>query len=217
MCCRRVSRLTAMSSFPGGRFLWWWVSSSLQKHGLVIIPDGTPNGDVHQEPVVGAITVVSQEAAQVLESAGEGPLGKTPPLYWLGSMLSSWTSSLFTSSLEKQKHTRSVWALSRSLTGRNLGTLSSDILDLGKPALGSLTGSKCNCKAPGWKHCECIHVAFSLKYNLLQRDNPAHPSGGTSGLVGSFQSTCKFLLPGASGFLSCYSCQDSVALCHCIS
>ncbi|XP_076985955.1 leucine-rich repeat flightless-interacting protein 2 isoform X11 [Tamandua tetradactyla] len=45
-----------------------------QKHGLVIIPDGTPNGDVSQEPVVGAITVVSQEAAQVLESAGEGPL-----------------------------------------------------------------------------------------------------------------------------------------------
>ncbi|XP_012499517.1 PREDICTED: leucine-rich repeat flightless-interacting protein 2 [Propithecus coquereli] len=45
-----------------------------EKHGLVIIPDGTPNGDVRQEPVVGAITVVSQEAAQVLESAGEGPL-----------------------------------------------------------------------------------------------------------------------------------------------
>ncbi|XP_068940417.1 leucine-rich repeat flightless-interacting protein 2 [Petaurus breviceps papuanus] len=44
-----------------------------EKHGLVIIPDGTPNGDVSQ-PVVGAITVVSQEAAQVLESAGEGPL-----------------------------------------------------------------------------------------------------------------------------------------------
>ncbi|XP_057561756.1 leucine-rich repeat flightless-interacting protein 2 isoform X19 [Hippopotamus amphibius kiboko] len=46
----------------------------IEKHGLVIIPDGTPNGDIHQEPVVGAITVVSQEAAQVLESAGEGPL-----------------------------------------------------------------------------------------------------------------------------------------------
>ncbi|KAM9187481.1 leucine-rich repeat flightless-interacting protein 2 isoform 1-T1 [Dugong dugon] len=45
-----------------------------EKHGLVIIPNGTPNGDVSQEPVVGAITVVSQEAAQVLESAGEGPL-----------------------------------------------------------------------------------------------------------------------------------------------
>ncbi|KAM6281064.1 leucine-rich repeat flightless-interacting protein 2 isoform 8-T11 [Porphyrio hochstetteri] len=45
-----------------------------EKHGLVIIPDGTPNGDVHHESVVGAITVVSQEAAQVLESAGEGPL-----------------------------------------------------------------------------------------------------------------------------------------------
>ncbi|XP_034518142.1 leucine-rich repeat flightless-interacting protein 2 isoform X5 [Ailuropoda melanoleuca] len=46
----------------------------IEKHGLVIIPDGTPNGDVSHEPVVGAITVVSQEAAQVLESAGEGPL-----------------------------------------------------------------------------------------------------------------------------------------------
>ncbi|XP_036777485.2 leucine-rich repeat flightless-interacting protein 2 isoform X15 [Manis pentadactyla] len=46
----------------------------IEKHGLVIIPDGTPNGDVSLEPVAGAITVVSQEAAQVLESAGEGPL-----------------------------------------------------------------------------------------------------------------------------------------------
>ncbi|XP_077160046.1 leucine-rich repeat flightless-interacting protein 2 isoform X18 [Paroedura picta] len=46
----------------------------IEKHGLVIIPDGTPNGDVSHEPVVGAIAVVSQEAAQVLESAGEGPL-----------------------------------------------------------------------------------------------------------------------------------------------
>ncbi|KAM6086999.1 leucine-rich repeat flightless-interacting protein 2 isoform 2-T3 [Chlamydotis macqueenii] len=45
-----------------------------EKHGLVIIPDGTPNGDVNHESVVGTITVVSQEAAQVLESAGEGPL-----------------------------------------------------------------------------------------------------------------------------------------------
>ncbi|XP_021510340.1 leucine-rich repeat flightless-interacting protein 2 isoform X6 [Meriones unguiculatus] len=45
-----------------------------EKHGLVIIPDSTPNGDVNHEPVVGAITAVSQEAAQVLESAGEGPL-----------------------------------------------------------------------------------------------------------------------------------------------
>ncbi|XP_049726665.1 leucine-rich repeat flightless-interacting protein 2 [Elephas maximus indicus] len=45
-----------------------------EKHGLVIIPNGTPNGDVSHEPVAGAITVVSQEAAQVLESAGEGPL-----------------------------------------------------------------------------------------------------------------------------------------------
>ncbi|KAM6169523.1 leucine-rich repeat flightless-interacting protein 2 isoform 12-T12 [Rhynchocyon petersi] len=46
----------------------------IEKHGLVIIPNGTPNGDVNHEPVVGTITVVSQEAAQVLESAGEGPL-----------------------------------------------------------------------------------------------------------------------------------------------
>ncbi|XP_063160159.1 leucine-rich repeat flightless-interacting protein 2 isoform X7 [Candoia aspera] len=46
----------------------------IEKHGLVIIPEVTPNGDVNHEPVVGAITVVSQEAAQVLESAGEGPL-----------------------------------------------------------------------------------------------------------------------------------------------
>ncbi|XP_051059223.1 leucine-rich repeat flightless-interacting protein 2 [Phodopus roborovskii] len=45
-----------------------------EKHGLVIIPDSTPNGEVNHEPVVGAITAVSQEAAQVLESAGEGPL-----------------------------------------------------------------------------------------------------------------------------------------------
>ncbi|XP_019900655.2 leucine-rich repeat flightless-interacting protein 2 isoform X11 [Esox lucius] len=46
----------------------------IQKHGLVIIPDGMPNGDVsHEQPTTG-ITVVTQEAAQVLESAGDGPL-----------------------------------------------------------------------------------------------------------------------------------------------
>ncbi|XP_075875186.1 leucine-rich repeat flightless-interacting protein 2 isoform X7 [Nelusetta ayraudi] len=45
-----------------------------EKHGLVIIPDGTPNGDVNHEPQPSGITVVSQEAAQLLESAGEGPL-----------------------------------------------------------------------------------------------------------------------------------------------
>ncbi|XP_058878818.1 leucine-rich repeat flightless-interacting protein 2-like isoform X18 [Acipenser ruthenus] len=45
-----------------------------EKHGLVIIPEGMPNGDINHEPMVGAITVVTQEAAQVLESAGEGPL-----------------------------------------------------------------------------------------------------------------------------------------------
>lgn len=48
-----------------------------QKHGLVIIPDGTPNGDVNHEPQPSGITVVSQEAAQLLESAGEGPLGES--------------------------------------------------------------------------------------------------------------------------------------------
>ncbi|XP_068184313.1 leucine-rich repeat flightless-interacting protein 2 isoform X12 [Antennarius striatus] len=46
----------------------------IEKHGLVIIPDGTPNGDVNHELQSSAITVVSQEAAQLLESAGEGPL-----------------------------------------------------------------------------------------------------------------------------------------------
>nr|XP_057914240.1 leucine-rich repeat flightless-interacting protein 2 isoform X7 [Doryrhamphus excisus] len=46
----------------------------IETHGLVIIPDGTPNGDINHEPLSSGITVVSQEAAQVLESAGEGPL-----------------------------------------------------------------------------------------------------------------------------------------------
>ncbi|XP_031731383.1 leucine-rich repeat flightless-interacting protein 2 isoform X2 [Anarrhichthys ocellatus] len=45
-----------------------------ETHGLIIIPDSTPNGDVNHEPLSSGITVVSQEAAQVLESAGEGPL-----------------------------------------------------------------------------------------------------------------------------------------------
>ncbi|KAJ3610424.1 hypothetical protein NHX12_022516 [Muraenolepis orangiensis] len=45
-----------------------------ERHGLVIIPEGMPNGDYHHEPLSPSITVVSQEAAQVLESAGEGPL-----------------------------------------------------------------------------------------------------------------------------------------------
>ncbi|XP_072247447.1 leucine-rich repeat flightless-interacting protein 2 isoform X6 [Leuresthes tenuis] len=49
-------------------------SKTGEKHGLVIIPDGTPNGDVNHEPPSPGITLVSQEAAQVLESAGEGPL-----------------------------------------------------------------------------------------------------------------------------------------------
>uniref|UniRef100_A0A4W6FCE9 Leucine-rich repeat flightless-interacting protein 2 n=1 Tax=Lates calcarifer TaxID=8187 RepID=A0A4W6FCE9_LATCA len=50
------------------------IKEKAKKHGLVIIPDGTPNGDVNHEPLSSGITVVSQEAAQVLESAGEGPL-----------------------------------------------------------------------------------------------------------------------------------------------
>ncbi|XP_030603834.1 leucine-rich repeat flightless-interacting protein 2 isoform X2 [Archocentrus centrarchus] len=49
-------------------------SKAGEKHGLVIIPDGTPNGDVNHESLSSGITLVSQEAAQVLESAGEGPL-----------------------------------------------------------------------------------------------------------------------------------------------
>ncbi|XP_061601546.1 leucine-rich repeat flightless-interacting protein 2 isoform X7 [Cololabis saira] len=48
-----------------------------EKHGMVIIPDGTPNGDVNHEPLSSGITLVSQEAAQVLEAAGEGPLGES--------------------------------------------------------------------------------------------------------------------------------------------
>ncbi|XP_031808418.1 leucine-rich repeat flightless-interacting protein 2 isoform X8 [Sarcophilus harrisii] len=51
-----------------------WKDKKIGKHGLVIIPDGAPNGELGPEPGAGAITVVSQEAAQVLESAGEGPL-----------------------------------------------------------------------------------------------------------------------------------------------
>ncbi|XP_067093109.1 leucine-rich repeat flightless-interacting protein 2 isoform X10 [Osmerus mordax] len=46
----------------------------IEKHGLVIIPEGTHNGDISHEPPASGITVVTQESAQVLESAGEGPL-----------------------------------------------------------------------------------------------------------------------------------------------
>ncbi|XP_014054050.2 leucine-rich repeat flightless-interacting protein 2-like [Salmo salar] len=46
----------------------------IAKHGLAIIPEGMPNGDInHNDPATG-ITGVAQEAAQVLESAGEGSL-----------------------------------------------------------------------------------------------------------------------------------------------
>uniref|UniRef100_A0A8K9VD86 Leucine-rich repeat flightless-interacting protein 2 n=1 Tax=Oncorhynchus mykiss TaxID=8022 RepID=A0A8K9VD86_ONCMY len=45
-----------------------------EKHGLAIIPEGMPNGDInHNDPAAG-ITVVTREAGQVLESAGEGSL-----------------------------------------------------------------------------------------------------------------------------------------------
>uniref|UniRef100_A0A672R1Q2 Leucine-rich repeat flightless-interacting protein 2 n=1 Tax=Sinocyclocheilus grahami TaxID=75366 RepID=A0A672R1Q2_SINGR len=47
----------------------------IEKHGLVIIPEDMPNGDVSHESPTSGITVVTQEAAQVLESAGDGPLG----------------------------------------------------------------------------------------------------------------------------------------------
>uniref|UniRef100_A0A8C1URZ6 Leucine-rich repeat flightless-interacting protein 2 n=1 Tax=Cyprinus carpio TaxID=7962 RepID=A0A8C1URZ6_CYPCA len=46
----------------------------IEKHGLVIIPEDTPNGDISHESPTSGITVVTQEAAQVLESAGDGPL-----------------------------------------------------------------------------------------------------------------------------------------------
>ncbi|XP_041722062.1 leucine-rich repeat flightless-interacting protein 2 isoform X10 [Coregonus clupeaformis] len=46
----------------------------IEKHGLVIIPEGMPNGDISHDDSATGITVVTQEAAQVLESAGEGPL-----------------------------------------------------------------------------------------------------------------------------------------------
>ncbi|XP_067093107.1 leucine-rich repeat flightless-interacting protein 2 isoform X8 [Osmerus mordax] len=49
-------------------------SKNGEKHGLVIIPEGTHNGDISHEPPASGITVVTQESAQVLESAGEGPL-----------------------------------------------------------------------------------------------------------------------------------------------
>ncbi|XP_062851872.1 leucine-rich repeat flightless-interacting protein 2 isoform X9 [Trichomycterus rosablanca] len=49
-------------------------SKTGEKHGLVIIPEGLPNGDVGPESPTSGITVVTQEAAQLLESAGDGPL-----------------------------------------------------------------------------------------------------------------------------------------------
>ncbi|XP_066535105.1 leucine-rich repeat flightless-interacting protein 2 isoform X2 [Hoplias malabaricus] len=49
-------------------------SRAVEKHGLVIIPEGTPNGDVNYDPPSSGITVVTREAAQLLDSAGDGPL-----------------------------------------------------------------------------------------------------------------------------------------------
>ncbi|XP_078788227.1 leucine-rich repeat flightless-interacting protein 2 isoform X8 [Oryzias latipes] len=43
----------------------------IEKHGLVVVPGSIPNGEVEEEPLSSGITLVSQEAAQVLESAGE--------------------------------------------------------------------------------------------------------------------------------------------------
>ncbi|XP_060727998.1 leucine-rich repeat flightless-interacting protein 2 isoform X10 [Tachysurus vachellii] len=51
-----------------------WKNKKIAKHGLVIIPDGTANGDDSRESPSSVISLVSQEAAQVLESAGDGPL-----------------------------------------------------------------------------------------------------------------------------------------------
>uniref|UniRef100_A0A671R5M8 Leucine-rich repeat flightless-interacting protein 2 n=1 Tax=Sinocyclocheilus anshuiensis TaxID=1608454 RepID=A0A671R5M8_9TELE len=51
-----------------------WKDKKIAKHGLVIIPEDMPNGDVSHESPTSGITVVTQEAAQVLESAGDGPL-----------------------------------------------------------------------------------------------------------------------------------------------
>uniref|UniRef100_A0A3Q2QZB5 Leucine-rich repeat flightless-interacting protein 2 n=1 Tax=Fundulus heteroclitus TaxID=8078 RepID=A0A3Q2QZB5_FUNHE len=50
------------------------IKGKSKKHGLVIIPEDMPNGDVNHEPLTSGFTVVTQEAAQVLESAGEGAL-----------------------------------------------------------------------------------------------------------------------------------------------
>uniref|UniRef100_H3AIH5 Leucine-rich repeat flightless-interacting protein 2 n=1 Tax=Latimeria chalumnae TaxID=7897 RepID=H3AIH5_LATCH len=81
-----------------------------EKHGLVIIPEGTPNGDIDHDPVVGAITVVSQEAAQVLEAAGDGPLEKDVRLRKLAEekeeLLSQIRKLKFQLEEERQKSTK---------------------------------------------------------------------------------------------------------------
>lgn len=108
-------RATLVTSMLGGgleyqwHYLCCWVSAQVthpiwfpQKHGLVVIPESTPNGDIVYEPMVGAIAVVTQETAQVLEAAGEGPLGKAelcvPPgnlLILTRSLAQQFTHELF--------------------------------------------------------------------------------------------------------------------------
>ncbi|XP_078465009.1 leucine-rich repeat flightless-interacting protein 2 isoform X1 [Lampetra planeri] len=50
----------------------------IEKHGLVMVPEGEVNGEVGPdgEPLAGggAVTLVSRQAAQLLEGAGDGPL-----------------------------------------------------------------------------------------------------------------------------------------------
>lgn len=68
--------------------LWWYSGFALcsQKHGLVVVPGSIPNGEVEEEPLSSGITLVSQEAAQVLESAGDGPLGQSAHLCSTGKL-----------------------------------------------------------------------------------------------------------------------------------
>ncbi|CAM9552663.1 unnamed protein product [Lampetra fluviatilis] len=54
------------------------LKEELKKHGLVMVPEGEVNGEVGPdgEPLAGggAVTLVSRQAAQLLEGAGDGPL-----------------------------------------------------------------------------------------------------------------------------------------------
>ena len=69
------------------------------------------------------------------------------------------------------------------LRGRHLGTLSSDILDLGKAALGPLPGSECyGGKAPGQKHvgvCMWLcHLNTTFWEERIQHICPGEPEAG---------------------------------------